>query len=74
MPSAGDIPDPMDDPEGFESYLATMYQDAGLSKDQSTCMASAFMDNIDLEAMTDPNAVSSAMNDPELTKAITKCM
>lgn len=73
-PAAGDVPDPRKDPEGFEDYLTEMYVKAGMTDDQATCMSAAFMDNVDLDAITDPSSVSALMGDEKLTEAMTKCV
>ncbi|MEI7056304.1 hypothetical protein WBG06_10845 [Nocardioides sp. CCNWLW239] len=73
-PAAGEVPDPRNDPEGFEDYLTEMYVKAGMTDDQATCMSAAFMDNVDLDAITDPSSVSALMGDEKLTEAMTKCV
>lgn len=74
-PSAGDIPDPTEDPDAFRDYLVGMYEDAGMPKEQATCMADAFMENVDIEAIaSDPSKISSMMNDPKLMDAMKACV
>lgn len=70
----GDIPDPVEDPEGFEAYIASSYTDAGLTQEQADCAAGAFMDNVDVESLTDSGAISEMMSDPKLQEAMTACM
>ncbi|NYI80294.1 hypothetical protein [Nocardioides panzhihuensis] len=74
VPAAGDVPDPRNDPDGFEDYLTDMYVKAGMTDDQATCMSAAFMDNVDLDAITDPASVSTLMGDEKLTEAMAKCV
>ncbi|GGU21227.1 hypothetical protein [Nocardioides albus] len=74
VPAVGDIPDPTNDPDGFEDYLTEMYVKAGMTDDQATCMSAAFMDNVDLDSITDPSSVSAMMGDEKLTEAMTKCV
>lgn len=73
-PAMGDVPDPRTDPEGFRDYLTGVYTDAGMSEKQATCMSDAFMDNVDLDKITDADAVTSMMNDSKLQDAIVACM
>lgn len=74
VPAAGDVPDPRNDPEGFEDYLTDMYAKAGMTDDQASCMSAAFMDNVDIDAITDSASVSTLMGDEKLTDAMTKCV
>lgn len=74
VPAAGDVPDPRNDPKGFEDYLTDMYVKAGMTDDQATCMSAAFMDNVDIDAITDSASVSTLMGDEKLTEAMTKCV
>jgi hypothetical protein len=73
-PDLGDVPDPRTDPDGFRDYLTGVYTDAGMSEKQATCMSDAFMDNVDLDKITDASAVTSMMNDSKLQDAIVACM
>jgi hypothetical protein len=74
MPSLGDVPDPRKDPEGFQKYLTSMYKKSGLTDTQASCLSKAFMDNIDLDKITDASAVTSMMGTKKMTQAITACM
>jgi hypothetical protein len=74
VPAAGDVPDPRNDPDGFEDYLTEMYAKAGMTDDQASCMSAAFMDNVDIDAITDSASVSTLMGDEKLTDAMTKCV
>lgn len=72
--SADDIPDPRTDPDAFEEYLTGIYEESGLSQAQASCMSKAFMDNVDVENLDDEAAVTSAMGDEKLQKAVVACM
>lgn len=74
VPDAGDIPDPSKDPEGFKAYVEKMYVDSGMSEKQASCMADAFTDNVDVEKMTDPSAISGMMGNQKLQDAMMDCM
>lgn len=73
-PSAGGIPNPQEDPDAFEDYIEQMYVQAGMTPDQADCMAGAFMDNVDVENLDDPSAITEMMQNPELQEAMTACM
>lgn len=73
-PGAGDVPDPSKDPEGFKAYIEKMYVDSGMSEEQASCMADAFTDNVDLEKVSDPSAISGMMGDKKLQDAMMDCM
>lgn len=72
--SANDIPDPRTDPDSFEAYLTGVYQESGLTKAQASCMSKAFMDNVDVKNLDDEAAVTGAMGDEKLQKAVVACM
>lgn len=72
--SISDIPDPRKDPKEFQAYLTDLYKKSGLSEAQASCMSKAYMDNVDVDKLDDEAAITAAMNDEKLNKAIVDCM